>query len=67
MSDQLLRDAAAVLQPGFENDASGKAPDWVRRALAEDGLGGVAYYGRNIGEDPRQTAELSAALGAPVG
>ena len=56
MSDQLLRDAAAVLQPGFVNAAPGRAPDWVRRAIAEDGLGGVAYYGRNIGAKPGQTA-----------
>ncbi len=64
MSDQLRRDAAAVLQPGFVNDGPGRAPDWVRRALAEDGLGGVAYYGRNIGEKLSQTAGLSAALKA---
>jgi len=64
MSDQLLRDAAAVLQPGFVNESPGKAPDWVRRAIAEDGLGGVAYYGRNIGRELSQTAELSAALTA---
>jgi beta-N-acetylhexosaminidase len=64
MGDQLLRDAAAVLQPGFVNDDSGRAPDWVRRALAEDGLGGVAYYGRNIAATPERTGELSAALRA---
>lgn len=62
MTDQLLRDAAAVLQPGFVNTASGGAPDWVRRALAEDGLGGVAYYGRNIGSTLSRTAALSAAI-----
>ncbi|GAA1970374.1 glycoside hydrolase family 3 N-terminal domain-containing protein [Catenulispora subtropica] len=64
MGDQLLRDAAAVLQPGFVNDDSGRVPDWVRRALAEDGLGGVAYYGRNIAATPERTGELSAALRA---
>ena len=64
MSDQLLQDAAAVLQPGFVNDGPGRAPDWVRRAIADDGLAGVAYYGRNIGEKLSQTAELSAALKA---
>ena len=36
MGEQLLRDAAAVLQPGFVNDDSGRVPDWVRRALTED-------------------------------
>ncbi|MFD0631239.1 glycoside hydrolase family 3 protein [Catenulispora yoronensis] len=64
MGDQLLRDAAAVLQPGFVNDDSGRVPDWVRRALAEDGLGGIAYYGRNIAATPERTGELSAALRA---
>ncbi|NUR26280.1 MAG: glycoside hydrolase family 3 protein, partial [Catenulispora sp.] len=64
MGDQLLHDAAAVLQPGFVNDESGRVPDWVRRALAEDGLGGVAYYGRNIAATPERTGELSAALRA---
>ena len=64
MSGQLLRDAAAVLQPGFVNDDSGRVPDWVRRALAEDGLGGIAYYGRNIAATPERTGELSAALRA---
>ena len=64
MGDELLHDAAAVLQPGFVNDESGRVPDWVRRALAEDGLGGVAYYGRNIAATPERTGELSAALRA---
>jgi beta-N-acetylhexosaminidase len=64
MEEQLLRDAAAVLQPGFVNDDSGRVPDWVRRALTEDGLGGVAYYGRNIAATPERTGELSAALRA---
>ena len=64
MGEQLLRDAAAVLQPGFVNDDSGRVPDWVRRALTEDGLGGVAYYGRNIAPTPERTGELSAALRA---
>ncbi|MEY9925501.1 beta-N-acetylhexosaminidase [Catenulispora sp. GP43] len=64
MGEQLLRDAAAVLQPGFVNDESGRVPDWVRRALTEDGLGGVAYYGRNIAATPERTGELSAALRA---
>lgn len=64
MGDQLLHDAAAVLQPGFVNDGPGRIPDWVRRALAEDGLGGVAYYGRNIAATPERTGELSAALRA---
>jgi beta-N-acetylhexosaminidase len=64
MGEQLLRDAAAVLQPGFVNDDSGRVPDWVRRALTEDGLGGVAYYGRNIAATPERTGELSAALRA---
>ena len=64
MGEQLLRDAAAVLQPGFVNDDAGRVPDWVRRALTEDGLGGVAYYGRNIAATPERTGELSAALRA---
>ncbi|MBW8803634.1 MAG: glycoside hydrolase family 3 protein [Catenulisporales bacterium] len=64
MEDHLLHDAAAVLQPGFVNDGPGRIPDWVRRALAEDGLGGVAYYGRNIAATPERTGELSAALRA---
>ena len=64
MGDELLHDAAAVLQPGFVNDDSGRVPDWVRRALAEDGLGGIAYYGRNIAATPERTGELSAALRA---
>src|SRR5512139_1664595 len=72
MSDQLLHDAAAVLQPGFTSgdhrrgtsEGRGRAPDWVRRAIAEDGLGGVAYYGRNIGEKLEHTAALSASLKA---
>ncbi|GAA1847930.1 glycoside hydrolase family 3 N-terminal domain-containing protein [Asanoa iriomotensis] len=56
---ELLRLAATVLQPGFVGTAP---PDWVRRWLGE-GLGGVALFARNV-RDPRQVAELTAALRA---
>lgn len=57
MTDGLLRDAAAVLQPGFEGLT---APDWIRRRVAE-GLGAVALYPRNI-DGAAQVATLTATL-----
>jgi len=63
MGEQLLRDAAAVLQPGSSTDDSGRVPDWVRRALTRTSRR-VAYYGRNIAATPERTGELSAALRA---
>src|SRR5581483_11947859 len=54
----LLRDAGAVLQPGF---AGLTAPDWVRRRLESGELGGIALYGRNI-RTPEQVAALTAQL-----
>jgi len=55
-SAQLLRDAGAVLQAGFEGAA---APDWLRRRLGSGELGGVALFGRNV----RDTAQLAALTG----
>jgi beta-N-acetylhexosaminidase len=52
--------AATLLQPGFEGTT---VPDWVRRWLAEDGLGGVALFARNV-ETPAQVAALTAQLRA---
>lgn len=49
--------ARTVLQPGFEGT---RAPDWVRRRLAE-GLGSVLLFARNI-ESAEQTAALTAEL-----
>jgi beta-N-acetylhexosaminidase len=57
--NELAGMANAVLQPGFEGT---RAPDWVRRWLA-DGLGGVALFARNIVE-PAQVAMLTADLRA---
>ncbi|MEV7626600.1 glycoside hydrolase family 3 N-terminal domain-containing protein [Actinoplanes sp. NPDC089786] len=58
-SDDLTHLAGAVLQPGFHGT---RAPDWVRRMLAE-GLGGVALFARNV-ESPAQVAALTAELRA---
>jgi beta-N-acetylhexosaminidase len=57
-SAQLLRDAGAVIQTGFEGES---APDWMLRALESGELGGVALFGRNIAG----RAEL-AAVTAPL-
>ncbi|WP_037572996.1 glycoside hydrolase family 3 protein [Phaeacidiphilus oryzae] len=54
--DDLRSDAGAVLQPGF---AGLTAPEWVRRAIGERALGGVALYGRNV----RDTAQVAALTG----
>ncbi|PYC67035.1 sugar hydrolase [Streptomyces tateyamensis] len=43
-SDQLHRDALAVLQPGFDGT---EPPEWVHRHIAA-GLGSVALFGRNV-------------------
>jgi beta-N-acetylhexosaminidase len=56
--DDLLLDAGAVLQPGF---AGLTAPEWVRRAIGERALGGVALYGRNV-RDATQVAALTEEL-----
>ncbi|MEU5973292.1 glycoside hydrolase family 3 N-terminal domain-containing protein [Streptomyces sp. NPDC047315] len=58
-TDQLSRDALAVLQPGFEGTT---APDWLLRQIA-DGLGGVGLFGRNI-TTPEQLTALNAQLRA---
>src|ERR1051325_9710638 len=58
--DELTQLAATVLQPGFPGLT---APDWVRRMLAEGGLGGVALFARNV-ESPAQVAALTAQLRA---
>ncbi|MEV5413672.1 glycoside hydrolase family 3 N-terminal domain-containing protein [Thermopolyspora sp. NPDC052614] len=55
----LLRLADGVILPGF---AGRRAPDWVRRRLA-DGLVGVVLFSRNIG-DADQVARLTADLRA---
>ena len=57
MSDAVERLAAACLLPGFEGL---EPPDWLRR-WAEDGLGGVVLFSRNV-ESPEQVAALTAAL-----
>ncbi|WP_042405364.1 glycoside hydrolase family 3 protein [Streptacidiphilus carbonis] len=56
-SDQLHRDALAVLQPGFVGTT---APDWLLRHLGE-GLGSVALFSRNV-TDQQQLAALTAQL-----
>ncbi|MFE2378023.1 glycoside hydrolase family 3 protein [Streptomyces sp. NPDC059398] len=56
-TDQLTRDALAVLQPGF---AGTTAPDWVLRKVGE-GLASVALFGRNVTSAP-QIAALTARL-----
>jgi beta-N-acetylhexosaminidase len=57
---QLLRDAGAVLQAGFEGTAP---PHWLLRRLDSAELAGVALFGRNIGT-PAQLAALTAELRA---
>ena len=57
-SAQLLRDAGAVIQTGFEGHS---APDWMLRALESGELGGVALFGRNI-----PGREELAAVTAPL-
>lgn len=58
-SDQLHRDALAVLQPGFVGSTP---PEWLRRHMAA-GLGSVALFGRNV-TDAAQLTALTAALRA---
>jgi beta-N-acetylhexosaminidase len=59
MSAELERLAAACILPGFEGP---RAPDWVRRRLA-DGLGGVVLYAWNV-ESRDQLRALTADLSA---
>ncbi|MFD1830081.1 glycoside hydrolase family 3 protein [Streptomyces desertarenae] len=53
----LVRNALAVLQPGFTGTT---APDWLLRRL-EEGLTSVGLFGRNI-TSPAQLAALTAQL-----
>jgi beta-N-acetylhexosaminidase len=54
---ELVRLALSVVQPGFEGTV---APAWLLHRL-EDGLGGLALFGRNI-VDVEQLAALTAQL-----
>ncbi|MFI8358983.1 glycoside hydrolase family 3 protein [Streptomyces sp. NPDC085612] len=56
-SDEVTRDALAVLQPGFEGTT---APAWLLRRIGE-GLTAVGLFGRNIAS-PEQLAALTAQL-----
>ena len=56
-SPDLARLALAVVQPGFVGET---APSWLLARL-EQGLGGVALFGRNI-VDPVQVARLTAQV-----
>ncbi|MCZ7416618.1 MULTISPECIES: glycoside hydrolase family 3 protein [unclassified Streptomyces] len=58
-SPTLLRDALAVLQPGFVGT---DAPEWLLRRL-DDGLASVGLFGRNIASADQLT-ELTAQLRA---
>ncbi|MGD9482407.1 glycoside hydrolase family 3 protein [Streptomyces sp. TRM70308] len=58
-SQTLLRDALAVLQPGFTGTT---APAWLLRQL-DEGLTSVGLFGRNI-ESAEQLAALTAELRA---
>ncbi|MEU4355343.1 glycoside hydrolase family 3 protein [Streptomyces virginiae] len=58
-SDEVTRDALAVLQPGFEGTT---APAWLLRRIGE-GLTSVGLFGRNIAS-PAQLAALTAQLRA---
>ncbi|MFC9587410.1 glycoside hydrolase family 3 protein [Streptomyces yangpuensis] len=58
-SDEVTRDALAVLQPGFEGTT---APAWLLRRIGE-GLASVGLFGRNIAS-PEQLAALTAQLRA---
>jgi beta-N-acetylhexosaminidase len=53
----LVRNALAVLQPGFTGTT---APDWLLRSL-DEGLAAVGLFGRNI-TSPAQLAALTAQL-----
>jgi beta-N-acetylhexosaminidase len=57
-SGQLLRDAGAVIQTGFEGLT---APDWMLRGLAAGEIGGAVLFYRNIA-DPAQLAALTGSL-----
>ena len=56
-SRELARLALSLVQPGF---VGLELPDWVRRRL-DDGLGGVALFGRNIAS-AEQVARLTAQV-----
>ncbi|WP_046776090.1 glycoside hydrolase family 3 protein [Streptomyces yangpuensis] len=58
-SDEVTRDALAVLQPGFEGTT---APAWLLRRIGE-GLASVGLFGRNIAS-PGQLTALTAQLRA---
>ncbi|MEU7279669.1 glycoside hydrolase family 3 protein [Streptomyces sp. NPDC045431] len=58
-SPTLVRDALAVLQPGF---AGTTPPDWLLRRIGE-GLSSVGLFGRNV-TGPEQLAALTARLRA---
>lgn len=57
--DRVVRDALAVLQPGFVGTT---APDWLLRLVGQ-GLGSVGLFARNI-ESPAQLSALTAQLRA---
>ncbi|HEV2637533.1 MAG TPA: glycoside hydrolase family 3 N-terminal domain-containing protein [Actinocrinis sp.] len=57
-ASQLLRDAGAVIQTGFEGLT---APDWMLRGLAAGEIGGAVLFYRNIA-DPGQLAALNGSL-----
>lgn len=57
-TDNLTRDALAVLQPAF--DGTDQAPAWLLRQL-ENGMTGVGLFGRNV-----VTAEQLTALNAQL-
>src|SRR5437763_998044 len=60
MSDEeVRRDAAAVLLPGFVGSA---LPEWVARRIA-DGMAGVCLFGENIGT-PDELRALTAGIRA---
>ena len=57
-ASQLLRDAGAVIQTGFDGLT---APDWVLRGLEAGEIGGAVLFHRNIA-GPGQLAELTGSL-----
>jgi beta-N-acetylhexosaminidase len=61
----LRRRSARLLVAGFRGRALA-ADDPILRAIADDGLGGVILFARNI-ESPAQLAELTATLRAAAG
>lgn len=59
----LAERAGQMVMVGFPGTA---APRPVLEMVAEQGLGGIIYFSRNV-EHPRQTASLSASLQAAAG